>query len=202
MIYKEKKTPAVLHSSARGQLLQKAILVHSVQASVISRAGMWHWSLHLLILHLRELNAKVLREEVAPYELRVCASFLTCVCKSLFFFSPSPWDFAVRHRWFFPPKSNIDMACVLQRGFIRVVLGVQASLFYFASALAAFLATAGMNESKTNQQGFLHQLQRPPEPRRSLHGRGWVGLSAIPQAFDVTPKIRAYCRSISLTVSD
>lgn len=107
MIYKEKKTPAVLHSSARGQLLQKAILVHSVQASVISRAGMWHWSLHLLILHLRELNAKVLREEVAPYELRVCASFLTCVCKSLFFSLQAPEILLSDTDDFFLPRATL-----------------------------------------------------------------------------------------------
>lgn len=102
MIYKEKKIPAVLRSSAQGQLLQKAMLVHSDQASVISRAGMWHWSLHLPILHLRELNATFW--EKLPRMSCGFAHLFSHLFANLFFFVPS--DFAHRHRCFFSSQEE------------------------------------------------------------------------------------------------
>lgn len=41
-----------------------------------------------------------------------------------------------------------------RRGFFRVGLGLQASLLFFTSALAAFLVTADRNKSVTNQEGL------------------------------------------------
>lgn len=139
----------VLQVSSHGKQCQ-APVTHNDQASVILRADLWQWSLHLLTLPLRELNTKFLREEVAPYELQFCASFLTLVCKS-HFFPPSPSDFALRHRWFVAPNSSIDMTCVLQETDFSGWAWECKHLFYFTSALAAFLATTDTNWWWTNK---------------------------------------------------